>query len=127
MYVSVGSKPTSYLAAPDEVYSHFPSILIYGSYPVSHHITWSWKNPRTRIMQGVTTHVSAPKSNTNWMMDLKKNTDTRSLALSLLSILNILCQTAQAFVRFRITASQSSSDADSTLPRYLKGRTILRG
>ena len=127
MYVSVGSKPTSSLATPTDVYSHFPSILFCGSHPVSYHVTWYWKNPRTCLIQEVTTHVSAPKSITNWMMDLKKNMDTRSLALSMLRILNILCQTAQDFVRFWITSGQSSSDADSTLPSYLKYGTILRG
>ena len=127
MYVSVGQKTTLYLATPAKVYFHFPSILLCGSHPVSYHVTWYWKNPRTRLIQEVTTHISATKSNTNWMMDLKKNMDTRSLALSMLRILNILFQTAQAFVRFRITSGQSSSDADSNLPRYLKYRTIFRG
>ena len=78
-------------------------------------------------MRGVTTHVYALKSSADWTMTLKKKPDTRVLALSLLGILNILFQTAQAFVRFRITSGQSSSDADSTLPRYLKYGTILRG
>ena len=77
-------------------------------------------------MQGLTTHVSAPKSNTGWKTDLKKNADTRGLAPSLLRIFFVFLQTACAFVRFRITAGQSSSAANKTLPSYLKDRTISR-
>ena len=77
-------------------------------------------------MQGVTTHVSSLKINTNWTTYLKKNPDTRSLAPSLLSILDIFCQTNRAFVKFHITARQSSSASDSTLPRYLKDGNISR-
>ena len=40
-------------------------------------------------MWGVTTHVYAPKSNTDRTTDLKKDPDTRSLAPSLLRILYI--------------------------------------
>ena len=100
MYDSVGSNPTFFLASPAEVYYHFPSILLCGRHPVSNHTTWSQKNPRTRLIQEITNHVSAPKSNTNWMIYLKKNTDTRSFSLSLLRILNILCQTTWFFVSF---------------------------
>ena len=77
-------------------------------------------------MRGVTTHVYASKSNTDWTTSLKKKSDNRGLAPSLLRILDILRQTARAFVRFRITAGQSSSAADSNLPRYLKDGTISR-
>ena len=77
-------------------------------------------------MQGVTTHVSAPKSNTNWTMALKKNPDTSGLDPSLLNILGIILQNAHAFVRFRTTNGQSSFDADITIPRYLKDGTISR-
>ena len=78
-------------------------------------------------MQGVTNHVSAPKSNTDWKTDLKKNTDTRDLSPSLIRILVIIFQIACAFIRFRFTTCQSSSAAaDITLPGYLKYNTILR-
>ena len=41
-------------------------------------------------MWGVTTQDSASKSNTDWMMDLKKTSENRGLDPSLLSILEIL-------------------------------------
>ena len=77
-------------------------------------------------MWGVTTQDSASKSNTNWMMDLKKNPETRGLAPSLLSIFDILYNTVRAFTRLRTTVDQSSSATNSTLPSYLKDVTILR-
>ena len=75
-------------------------------------------------MWGLTTHVSTPKSNTDCMAALKKNPDTRRFTLSLLRILAILLQNDHAFVRFWITANQSSSVANNTLPKYLKDTTI---
>ena len=77
-------------------------------------------------IQGLTTHVSAPKSNIDWTTDLKKNPDTRSLAPSLIRILDIFCQTVRAFVMFWITIGHSSSATNSTLPRYFKDGIISR-
>ena len=114
-------KPASYIATPDKVYSHLPPNLRRGSRPISCCSTWYWKKPSNRPMRGLTIHGYAPKSNTNWTTYLKKNPDTRGLAPY------ILCQTVRAFARFRITTGQSSSAANSTLPRYLKDRTISRG
>ena len=76
---------------------------------------------------GVTTHVSAPNSNTDWKTALKKNSEIRGLAPSLLKILDILCQTVRAFTSFWTPDGQSSSAANSTIPRYLKDKTISRG
>ena len=64
MQVSIGSNPASYISASSKVYSHLLSILRHGSRPISFLINWSWRPPRTRPMLGVTTHVSAPNSNT---------------------------------------------------------------
>ena len=77
-------------------------------------------------MMGVTTHISAPKSNTDCATALNKKPCNHGLAPSLHRILVILLQTADAFVRFRITSGQSSSAAYSTPLRYLKDRTIFR-
>ena len=77
-------------------------------------------------MWGLATQVSAQNNNTDLTMALKKNLDTRGLAPSLIRILAILLQTTRAFTRYRITAGQSSSATDKTLPRYLKDRTISR-
>ena len=68
MLVSIVSNPTFALAVFDEVYSNFPSSLRRRSLPVSLLATYSWKPPRTCPMRGVTTHVYAPKSNTDWTM-----------------------------------------------------------
>ena len=78
-------------------------------------------------MRGVTTHVSVPKSSTDWTTNLKKNLDTRSAASSLLIILVNLRHNACAFARFMTTANQLSSAADITCPKYLKEVTISRG
>ena len=51
-------------------------------------------------MWGVTTWVYEPKSSTNYNMDLKKNTDTRGAAPSLLIILVNFCYTARASSRW---------------------------
>ena len=99
MQVSIRSNPASYLAASAEVYSHLPPDLCRGSRPISRCATWYWNPPRTRPMWGVTAHVSAPKSNTNWTTALKKNPDTCGLAPSLLKILVIFLQNACAFIR----------------------------
>ena len=77
-------------------------------------------------MQGITTHVSALKRNTNWTTDLNKNTDTHSLVPSLLRILVVIRKIAHTFVRFWNTAGQSSSAADSILPMYLEDINISR-
>ena len=100
----MGSNPASSLAASAKVYSYLHSNLYRGRRPVSFRATWSWKPSRTRHVQGVTTHISTSKSNTDWTTDLKKNLDTRGLAPSLIRILFIILQTARAFIRFRITA-----------------------
>ena len=47
MYVSIGSNPASDISASAEVYSHFPSSLRHGSFPISIRATWSWKPPGT--------------------------------------------------------------------------------
>ena len=52
---------------------------------------------------------------------------TYDLDPSLLRILDILLQTYHTFARFQITAGQSSSATNITLPRYLKDRTISSG
>ena len=129
MYVSIVSNPASAIAlsASAEVYSRFQYSRRRRSCPVSLRDTCSWKPPRIRPMQGVNTHVSTPKSSTEWMTDLKKNTDNRSLTSSLLRILVILLHTARVFVIFRTTYIQSSSTADIILPSYMKEVTISRG
>ena len=66
MQVSIGLNPASSIAASTKVYSHLMSDLRHGRCRVSCLATWCWKPPRTCPMQGVTTHVSAPKSNTDW-------------------------------------------------------------
>ena len=90
MYVSIILNHTSTLAASDEVYFHFPSSLLQRILPISRRATWFWKSPRTRPMRGVTSHVSAPKSNTDCTINLKKNPYTCGNAPSLLWILIIL-------------------------------------
>ena len=69
------------------------------------------------MLGGVTTNVSARNININWAAALKKNPNTRGLSPSLLRILVILLQTSRTFVRFQITAGQSSSAANNTLPK----------
>ena len=78
-------------------------------------------------MQGVTTQVSALKISTDCTIYLKKNTDTRGAAPSLMRILVNLCHTSHALARFMTTAGQSSSADDITCPNYLKEVTIPRG
>ena len=126
MYVSIVSNSTFTLSASAEFYYHLVSSLRRRSLPVSRRTTRSWKTPSTRPMQGVTTQVSTPKSNTNCTTSLKKNTDIRGLAPFLLRILFVLLQTACAFVRFRVTAFQSPYAADSNFPRYFKDGNISR-
>ena len=77
-------------------------------------------------MQGVTTHVSSPKSNTDWTKYLNKNPDTCGLTPPLLSILDIIHQIICAIFMFQNTACQSSSATNSTLPRYFNHGTISR-
>ena len=71
-------------------------------------------------MRGVTTHIYAPKSNTNCTTALKKNPDTRVLSPSLIRMLVILLNTDCVFFRLRITTSQSSSATDISLSWYLR-------
>ena len=104
MYVSIVSNPASSLAASDKIYSHFLYSCHRGSRSVSYRATWSLNPPRTYPMWGLTTHISAPKSITDYMMALKKSPDTRGLAPSLIRIPIILLHTSHAFVIFRITA-----------------------
>ena len=77
-----------------------------------------WNPLMSRPMWGVTTQYYALKSNADWMTDLKKKPETRSLAPSLISILDIP-HIVSDFTRFRTNVSHSSSATDSTLPRYL--------
>ena len=78
-------------------------------------------------MQGVNTQVSSPKSITACIMALKKKPDTRGVALSLLSICDILLHTVFYRAKVITTAIQWSSVAKITCHRYLKEVTISRG
>ena len=92
MYFYIISNPASAISASTKVYSHFPSSLWCDIRRVSCRSTWSWKPPRNRPIWGLNIHVSAPKSNTDWTTDLKKNPDTHGLAPSLLKVLVIVLQ-----------------------------------
>ena len=78
-------------------------------------------------MQGVTTHVSAPKKDTDKTTALKKNPYTRGVTPYLMIILFNLRLTACLSTRFLTKAGQSSSAAEITCPKYLKEVTISRG
>ena len=78
-------------------------------------------------MQGVTTHVSAPKINTDWTKALKKTPDTNGAAPSLTRILVNLYHTSSIFASFLTTSVQYSYVAEMTSPKYLKEFTISRG
>ena len=65
IYISIISNPASDIAASNKVYSPFPYARRYGILPFHLRITWYWKPPRTQTMLGVTTHISAPKRNTD--------------------------------------------------------------
>ena len=78
-------------------------------------------------MRGVTTQVSTSKINTASTMILKKNPDTRGSTPSLMRILVILFHTDLTRDKLLNTASQSSSTAKITCPRYQKEVTISRG
>ena len=127
MYVSILSNPASALATSTEVYSYFLYDRCRRSRPVNSCATWSWKPPRTRPMQGVTTHVSAPNISTDLTTALNKKLDTCGLDPSLIRILVILLHTDLSFVILWTTAGQLSSAAKITLHRYLKEVTISRG
>ena len=60
-------------------------------------------------------------------MALKKITDTRGLAPSLLRIPNILRHAVHDFVRLWTATIQSSTAVNITLPMYLKEGTVYRG
>ena len=103
----MSSKPVSAIAASTKVYSLFPSRLRRGRCPVSRRATWSCNPPQDPSHTGATTHVSAPKRNTDWTTALKKNPYTHGLTPSLLIILNIIGQTVYTFSRFWTNAGQS--------------------
>ena len=69
-------------------------------------------------MQGVTTHISAPESSTDWNTSLKKNMDTHGAAPSLMRIRVSLLHTACTLAKFMTTAGQSLSAAVITYPKY---------
>ena len=78
-------------------------------------------------MRGVITHISAPKSRTDFTTTLKNIPVTLVLAASPPSILDIWSQIFQAFLRFPTNAVQLSPDAVNIQPKYLKGVTVSRG
>ena len=78
-------------------------------------------------MREITTHVFMPKSSTAYTTVLKKNTDTRSSAPSLLRIIFILFHTSLALDKFLTTDVQYLFAAKITLPRYRKEVPISRG
>ena len=83
--------------------------------------------PRTLPIQGVTTHVSNPKINTNCTMDYKNKPDTHDPHPYLLRILVILFHIALVRDKFLTTSGQLSSATKITLPRYRKEVTISMG
>ena len=104
LYTSIFSNPTYALASTIEVYSHCLSARPCRSYPINFRAIWYWETPRSRLIQGVTTHVSASKSSTNLITALKQNMDTIRSSPSLLRIFVIILHTALAFARFRTTS-----------------------
>ena len=127
LQISIISNLTSALAASAKVFSHLPFRLCHESLHVIRLAIWYCNPLRSQTMWGVTTQNSASKSNTNWMMDLKKYPETCGLAPYLLSIFDILHNTIRAFTKFNTTVINSSSATNITLPCYLKDVTILRG
>ena len=77
-------------------------------------------------MWGVTTQVSAPKSSTACITDLKKKPDTLGVAPSLLMMCDILLHTVFSQANFLSTAGHFSSVSDITRLSYLKEVTISR-
>ena len=126
MYSYIISNTASYLVAASNVYSHLPSVRHRRSLPSNHCAIWSQKPTRTPTMQGVTTHVSAPKSSTDWITALKKNPYTCGTSTYLLIILVNLRHTVCAFSRFLTTAEQSLSASEITWPKYLKAFSTKR-
>ena len=113
LQICIISNLASALTASAKLFYHLPFILCHESLPVSHLSIWSWNpwswNPlRYHIMWGVTTQDSASKSNTDWVIDLKKNPEICSLATFLLSIFDILHHTVRTFTTFWTTISHSS-------------------
>ena len=78
-------------------------------------------------MRGVTTNVSEPKSKIACTTDLRKNTDTRGSAPSLLMILVIIFHTTLTRDKFLTTSGQPSSANDINRTRYQKEVTISSG
>ena len=72
MYSSIVWNPASSLAIAAEVYVHPPSGFCRGICPARRIATWSWKPHMALPIQGVTSQVSNPKSNTACTTDLKK-------------------------------------------------------
>ena len=107
LQISLISNLASALTASAKLFYHLPFILCNESLPVSHLLIWSWNPLRYHIMWWVTTQDSASKSNTDWMMDLKKNPEIRGLTTFLLGIFDILHHTVRAFTTFWTTVSHS--------------------
>ena len=107
MLFSNASNSASSLAPSVKMFYHLPSDHLSGICPIRGRSTWSWKNPRTLPMRGLTTQVFSPKSNTDWTTALKKPWTPNALPPSLLRFFEILCHTYRAFFRFWITAVQS--------------------
>ena len=128
MYASIGSNSSSALSDLAELYSQFfiPSSAVEAAQSVA--ASPGIGNPLRPVpCRGVTTHLSAPKNNTDWTTYLNKNPDTRGLFPSVLKIPYMLRQTVRAFSSFCTTVRHSPSTANRTLPRYFKDRTISRG
>ena len=92
-YSSIVKKPAASLATAAKFYFHVPSVFLHRSFPVSRLANWVRNPPRSVPMQGVNTQVSALKSSTACIADLKNNPETRGVAPSLLRICDILLHT----------------------------------
>ena len=89
-----------------------------------------WKLPRACSIRGDRTHVSDPKSNTDWMTALEHKPNILGSAPSqtrILVILVIRVQLFQAFLKLPATAGKSLSPTIRICPRYMNKVNIYRG
>ena len=126
-WVSTSCTPTSDIASSREGYIHVSSRFRCNIRPVILFTTLWWYPPSVLLMRGDITHASELYRSTACTTTILNIPNFRAYDPSRPSTRDNRSHFCLALHRFRITAGQSSSDADRTRPRYLNDETDVRG
>ena len=126
IYVSMYYIPSAIIMSPKGGYSHVPSARCRGIFPKIHRANLWWNPHKSRLILGVTTHVSDLDIRMAWTMS-HKNDRHLSISALLSQDQSQMILALPSLPEIGYAASQLSSVATRRRPRYLNEDTVSSG